>query len=117
MLETLYLKSKNKILFINLQNIYGINSKTSLNICNNLGLNPYTAISNLTTIEIQKINYYIEQNYKVNINLKYQIELNIKKLILLKNYKGKRHNFNLPVRGQRTRDNAKTAKKLNKLKS
>lgn len=108
--------NKNKQIYIILQNIYGINKKNSLNICHALGFNPTIKASFLTNQEIQKINYTLEHNYITGISLKHIIDTNIKDLIILKNFKGKRHNSSLPVRGQRTRDNAKTAKKLNKKK-
>ena len=94
-----------------------INKKKNIKYTNffySLGLNPLAKATKLINVDIQKINYYIEKNIKTK--LEYSIDTKIKNLIKLKNYKGKRHFFSLPVRGQRTRDNAKTAKKLNKLK-
>ena len=108
--------NKKKQNYIILKNIYGISKKTAMNICYSLGLNPLAKATKLINVDIQKINYYIEKNIKTEVKLKYSIDTKIKNLIKLKNYKGKRHFFSLPVRGQRTRDNAKTAKKLNKLK-
>lgn len=106
--------NKSKPIYIILKSIYGINKKNAFKICSTLGINPLVKSSKLTNIEIQKINYNIEQNYITGTSLKYQIDTNIKNIILLKNYKGKRHSMSLPVRGQRTRDNARTAKKLNR---
>lgn len=102
----------NKHIYIYLKSIYGLNTHNSFFICNYLGLNPKSKTSTLTKIELTSIEYYIEQNYITKLNLKQEIQLNIKNLIKLKCYKGKRHSLGLPVRGQRTRSNGKTQKRL-----
>lgn len=102
----------NKHIYIYLKSIYGINTNTSFFICDYLGLNPKSKTSTLTQIELNKISYYIEQNYITKLNLKQQIKSNIRDLMKLKCYRGKRHSLGLPVRGQRTQSNAKTRKRL-----
>ena len=107
----------NKNIYIYLISIYGVNKKTSLYICNFLGINPYSKVLYLTNLELKKIEYFIEQKYLTDRKLKQKIKSNIKQLIDLKCYKGRRHFLGLPVRGQRTQDNAKTQKRLSNFNS
>ena len=106
------LNYNHKNIYIYLISIYGVNKQTSLYVCNFLGINPYSKVSYLTNVELKKIEYFIEQKYLINIKLKQKIKSNIKQLIDLKCYRGRQHLFGLPVRGQRTQDNAKTQKRL-----
>jgi small subunit ribosomal protein S13 len=103
---------KNLTLEQNLKQTYGINKQRISFICKNFGLNPKLKNNLLKKVEINKINKFLEQNYLSDNKLKQQIISNIKLLVTLKTYKGKRHLLNYPVRGQRTRDNAKTKKKF-----
>lgn len=95
-----------------LQDIYGINNNTALKICAKAGINPNKQLSQLKGLVVDRLvkicrQYVHKQKKRVVIN-------NIKKLIELKHYKGVRHMFRLPVRGQRTHTNASTAKTRNK---
>lgn len=103
----------NKNIYVFLQSYYGINAKSSLFICSNLGFNPKSKVSKLNEIELTKIQYFLEQNFMLNNDLKQEVKNNILTLIKVKSYKGKRHHLGLPVRGQRTKSNSKTRKKLN----
>ena len=105
--------NSNKNLYIYLKQTYGINKYNSLFICNSLGLNYKSKISNLTSTEFTKIEYFIEKKFLTSRSLKTDVLTNIKKLAKIKCYRGRRHLLGLPVRGQRTRSNAKTARKLN----
>jgi small subunit ribosomal protein S13 len=104
--------NKNKPIYISLTKTFGINKSLSFFVCYSLGLNPFSKFINLTTLEINKLNYFVEQKYIIKLKLKQEIQSNIKNLITLKCYRGKRHFLGLPVRGQRTQTNAKTQKKL-----
>jgi small subunit ribosomal protein S13 len=74
------------------------------------GVNPDTRIKDLTDAEVTLLRDYIAQNYKVEGDLRREVQLNIKRLIEIGSYRGLRHRRNLPVRGQRTRTNARTRK-------
>lgn len=92
-------------------NIYGINSKKVQNLCQKFGLNP----SNKDIKLKKKNNTVIVKNFKVeeyDKNLKLQIRKNIKFLNQIRTYRGIRHHLKLPVRGQRTKTNAKTKKRF-----
>ena len=102
-----------KHVLIALRGIYGIGKVNSLYICKMAKTNPHTKVKNLTDIEITSLQTTIN-DFEVEGNLRTRIRLNIKRLIDIKSYKGLRHKSNLPVRGQRTRTNAKTRKKIKK---
>lgn len=102
----------NKNISIALTNIYGIGISTSLKILNKLNINPNIKVYNLTENNIFKLNYILEKEYKLENQLKYITSLNIKHLIEINSYKGKRFKLGLPVNGQRTRTNSKTIRKL-----
>ena len=73
-------------------------------------MNPDTRVKDLTDAEVQKLRDFISQNYKVEGDLRREVQLNIKRLIEIGCYRGLRHRRNLPARGQRTRTNARTRK-------
>lgn len=98
--------------FIGLTSIYGIGIKRAKLICINSGIDPYKRIKLLDSIEINKITNFIKDNFIIEGDLKRNIKENIKDLISSGSYKGKRHVRHLPVRGQRTKSNHKTAKKI-----
>lgn len=101
-----------KQVFIGLTSIYGIGIKKALLICKSIKIDPYNRISELSTEDINKIiNFIKENNFIIEGDLKKYIKENIKNLISNGTYRGKRHCKNLPVRGQRTKSNRKTAKK------
>ena len=101
---------QNKNVNIGLTYIYGIGNKFSQQICNNLNIPNKKRIHELTEDEIGKIREYIDKNFTVEGDLRRETSLNIKRLIDLGLYRGSRHKKKLPVRGQRTRCNARTRK-------
>ncbi|MAH02871.1 MAG: 30S ribosomal protein S13 [Candidatus Pelagibacter sp.] len=101
---------QNKIVRIGLTYIYGIGNKNSQKICKNLNIPFSKRVNQLTDDEILKIREYIDKNIDVEGELRRETSLNIKRLIDLATYRGSRHKKKLPVRGQRTRCNARTRK-------
>jgi len=101
---------QNKIVCIGLTYIYGIGNKCSQEICKNLNIPSNKRVNQLTDDEILKIREYIDKNIDVEGELRRETSLNIKRLIDLATYRGSRHKKKLPVRGQRTRCNARTRK-------
>jgi len=99
-----------KPLKIGLAYIYGIGRSTALQIIREAGINPDKRIKDLDAEEIERIRSIIENAYKVEGALKAEVSENIKRLISIKSYRGIRHKRSLPVRGQRTRTNARTRK-------
>ncbi len=99
-----------KRLEISLTYIYGVGRCLSSEICKKLGLNPDMKAHNLTEDEIAKINAMLTSQYLVEGDLRRQVQNNIKRLISIHCYRGMRHRLGLPVRGQRTRTNARTRK-------
>lgn len=103
----------NKKMSIALQRIFGLGHKKCMQICLKLGISPKTPLHALTPEMKNRIILYIENNFIIGDDLK-QILVQLKEeQIRLKCYKGQRAKFKLPRRGQRTRTNAKTAKKFN----
>ncbi len=100
----------NKKLGISLTYIYGIGRELSLKIIAELGLNPDKKAKELTSDEIAKINTVLSSKYAVEGDLRRQVQNNIKRLVNIHSYRGLRHRLSLPVRGQRTRVNARTRK-------
>jgi small subunit ribosomal protein S13 len=90
--------------------IYGIGRSRSGEILDATGVNPDTRVKDLTEAEIQKMRDFINSSYRVEGDLRRQVQLNIKRLIEIGSYRGIRHRRNLPVRGQRTKTNARTRK-------
>ena len=101
---------QNKLAKIGLTYIYGIGNKFSEQICTALEISNSKRVNELTDDQILKIREYIDQNFKVEGDLRREYSLNIKRLIDLASYRGSRHKKKLPVRGQRTRCNARTRK-------
>ena len=100
---------RNKRSVIGLTSIFGIGLSTSKQILGKLGINEDTKISALTDDEVNKIRNEIS-TIKLEGALKSEVQMNIKRLIDTGTYRGKRHRRGLPVRGQRTRTNARTRK-------
>jgi len=90
--------------------IYGIGTTSASDIIKDTGLNPDTRVKDLTEDEVAKIRDRIENNYTVEGDLKREIQSNIKRLTDIGCYRGRRHRMGLPVRGQRTKTNARTRK-------
>ncbi|SHJ96008.1 small subunit ribosomal protein S13 [Geosporobacter subterraneus DSM 17957] len=95
---------------IGLTYIFGIGRKTSNNILAKAGINPDTRVRDLTEDEVGRLRQIIDNEYKVEGDLRRDISLNIKRLKEIGCYRGIRHRRNLPVRGQRTKTNARTRK-------
>tara|TARA_Y100001970_G_scaffold265601_1_gene353393 strand:+ start:595 stop:978 length:384 start_codon:yes stop_codon:yes gene_type:complete len=101
---------QNKLVHIGLTYIYGIGDKFSNQICSALEIQKSTRVNQLTDEQILKIREYIDKNFSVEGDLRRDNSLSIKRLIDLATYRGSRHRKKLPVRGQRTRCNARTRK-------
>jgi small subunit ribosomal protein S13 len=101
---------KRKRIEIGLTYIYGIGKTISKRIIANLDINPDTLTDDLTESEINSIRKVIDNDYKVEGELRTEVSMNIKRLMDLGSYKGLRHRRSLPVRGQRTSTNARTRK-------
>ena len=100
---------------IGLTYVYGIGRTSSNKILAEAGINPDTRVKDLTEDEVIKIRAIIDKNYKVEGDLRRETALNIKRLMEIGCYRGLRHRKNLPVRGQRTKTNARTRKGPRKL--
>jgi|SRR5687768_4776384 small subunit ribosomal protein S13 len=90
--------------------LYGIGPKTAQGILSSTGVNPSTRVRDLTEAEVTALRDYISQHYTVEGDLRREVQLNIKRLQEIGCYRGLRHRRNLPVRGQRTRTNARVRK-------
>jgi len=101
---------RNKRIEIGLTYIYGIGLTRSHEVLHATKVNPDTRVKDLTDAEVNLMRDFISQNYKVEGDLRREVQLNIKRLIEIGCYRGLRHRRNLPVRGQRTRTNARTRK-------
>ncbi|HWQ62050.1 MAG TPA: 30S ribosomal protein S13 [Negativicutes bacterium] len=101
---------RDKRIEIALTYIYGIGLTISQQILATTGVKADTRVRDLTEEEISKLRETIDKNYKVEGDLRREEQLNIKRLIEIGSYRGKRHRIGLPVRGQRTKTNARTRK-------
>ena len=99
---------KNKQIWVSLQYIYGIGSTTSHRILAQAGVNAETKADSLSEDEVNRLREVIDRECKVEGELRKAVDLNIKRLIEVGSYRGIRHRHGLPVRGQRTRTNART---------
>ena len=95
---------------IGLTYIYGIGLTTSKQIIAETGVNQDTRVKDLSETEISKLREYIEHHLKVEGDLRRDVSLNIKRLMEIGSYRGVRHRRGLPVRGQNTKQNARTRK-------
>jgi small subunit ribosomal protein S13 len=95
---------------ISLTYIFGIGSTTSKQVCEAVDVNPDTRVRDLTDEEVARIRNYIDQNIKVEGDLRREVSQDIKRKIEINCYQGIRHRRGLPVRGQRTHTNARTRK-------
>ncbi|NIZ40232.1 30S ribosomal protein S13 [Entomospira nematocerorum] len=100
----------NKHVDIALTYIYGIGRTTAKEICGKTGIDANVKINELSAEDINKLRLLIENEYKVEGRLRSEVALNIKRLMDIGCYRGLRHRKGLPVRGQRTRTNARTRK-------
>lgn len=95
---------------IGLTYIFGIGRAKSNEILSVTGINPDTRVRDLTDDEISKLREIIDKEFKVEGDLRREIALNIKRLVEIGCYRGRRHRMGLPVRGQKTKTNARTRK-------
>ena len=96
-----------KQVWVSLQYIYGIGPSLSRKILARTGVEPVTKVDDLTEEEINRLRELIDREYRVEGDLRKEVNLNIKRLIEIGSYRGMRHRHSLPVRGQRTRTNAR----------
>ena len=101
---------REKRLVISLTYVFGIGRTTASQICAATGIDESTRTRDLTDEEINKIRAYIDQNLKVEGDLKREVQQDIKRKMEIGSYQGLRHRKGLPVRGQRTHTNARTRK-------
>jgi small subunit ribosomal protein S13 len=101
---------RDKRVEIALTYLYGIGLPTSQNVLRATGVNPSTRVRDLTEAEVTTLREYIVGHYTVEGDLRREVQMNIKRLTEIGCYRGLRHRRNLPVRGQRTRTNARTRK-------
>jgi len=101
---------KDKKVKISLQYLYGIGAYKAATLLKDTGIDPEKKASQLTEEEISKVTSYIQAHYKVEGELRRTMSQNIRRLIDIGSYRGTRHKKGLPVRGQRSRCNARTRK-------
>ena len=101
---------REKRLEISLTYIFGVGRTRSKEICESVGISPNTRVRDLTEDEVAQLRAYVDQNLKVEGDLRREIAANIKRKVEIGSYEGLRHRRGLPVRGQRTRTNARTRK-------
>ena len=99
---------RDKRVAVGLTYIYGIGLSRSKQILQGTGVNPDTRVRDLTESEIVRIREFIDRGFEVEGDLRREVAMNIKRLTEIGSYRGQRHRRNLPVRGQRTRTNART---------
>ena len=95
---------------IGLTYIFGVGRSKASEILNKTGVSPDTRVRDLTDDEIGRIREIIDKDYKVEGDLRREVSLNIKRLMEIGSYRGIRHRRGLPVRGQKTKTNARTRK-------
>jgi small subunit ribosomal protein S13 len=101
---------KEKRVEVGLTYIYGIGLKTSQNILKETGVDPNTRVKDLSESDVSKLREFIDKNIKVEGDLRRDTTMSIKRLIEIGCYRGIRHRRGLPVRGQNTKQNARTRK-------
>ena len=97
-----------KQVWVSLQYIYGIGRSLSLRIIDKAGVEPATRVKDLAEEDLNRLREIIDREFRVEGDLRKEVNLNIKRLMDIGSYRGLRHRHNLPVRGQRTRTNART---------
>ena len=101
---------RDKTVAVGLTYIYGIGRSTSMRILKAAGVNPEKRVKDLKEDEIVTLRESIERDYKVEGDLRKEVSMNIKRLMDIGSYRGLRHRKGLPLRGQRTKTNARTRK-------
>ncbi|MFC1898910.1 30S ribosomal protein S13 [Chloroflexota bacterium] len=99
---------RDKQIWVSLQYIYGIGSTASHKILAKAEIDPFTKSDDLTEEEVNRLRDSIGREYRVEGDLRKEVNLNIRRLIDIGSYRGTRHRYNLPVRGQRTKTNARS---------
>ncbi|MFZ5917214.1 MAG: 30S ribosomal protein S13 [Chloroflexota bacterium] len=99
---------RDKRVEIGLTYIYGIGRTTSNEILTEAGVDPDLRVRDLAEAEVSRLREIIDRNYRVEGDLRREVNMNIKRLMEIGSYRGLRHRRNLPVNGQRTRTNART---------
>lgn len=102
--------SRDKQVEVGLTYIYGIGRPTAQKLLKDLNINPDTRVKDLTESEVNELRAAIDENVTVEGDLRREVNLNIKRLIEIGSYRGTRHRRGLPVRGQKTKTNARTRK-------
>jgi small subunit ribosomal protein S13 len=95
---------------VGLTYIYGIGLKTSQSLLERTGVSPDTRVRDLTDDEVNRLRDIIDKEYRVEGDLRREVAMNIKRLMDIGSYRGLRHRRGMPLRGQRTRTNARTRK-------
>jgi len=101
---------KKKKIKISLRYVYGVGPKSALKILNDVGIDPERKAGELNEEEVSQIASHVQTNYSIEGELRREVSQNIRRLIEIGSYRGFRHKKGLPVRGQRTRCNARTRK-------
>ncbi len=101
---------RNKRVEVGLTYLFGVGPTRARAILSATKVSPDTRIKDLTEAEVSSIREYVSKNYKLEGDLRREVQLNIKRLIEIGSYRGLRHRRNLPVRGQRTKTNSRTRK-------
>jgi small subunit ribosomal protein S13 len=101
---------RNKRVEVGLTYLYGIGPTRAQHILAGTKVNPDTRVKDLSEADVAAIREFISKNYKVEGDLRREVQMSIKRLIEIGSYRGMRHRRNLPVRGQRSRTNARTRK-------
>jgi small subunit ribosomal protein S13 len=101
---------RNKRVEIGLTYLYGIGPTRAQEILANTKVNPDTRVKDLSEADVAAIREFVSKHYKVEGDLRREVQMSIKRLIEIGSYRGMRHRRNLPVRGQRTRTNSRTRK-------
>ncbi len=101
---------KEKKIYVSLAYIYGIGRPMAIKICKQAGISVDVRAKNLTEEEVSRLTGIIKKEHRTEGNLRREISMNIKRLMDIQSYRGSRHKKSLPVRGQRTRTNARTRK-------
>jgi small subunit ribosomal protein S13 len=99
---------KDKLIWVALQNLYGIGTTSSRRILTVTGIDPGLRVKELSEEQVGQIRDVIDKQYKVEGDLRREVQSNIRRLIEIGCYRGTRHRVGLPVHGQRTRTNART---------
>jgi small subunit ribosomal protein S13 len=100
--------------YISLQYLYGIGNATSIDICYKLGIDPQVKAKDLNDDQLARINNLLDKEYTIEGQLRRRVQQDIARLRDIHSYRGLRHRRGLPVRGQRTRTNARTRKGVKK---